>query len=126
MKEYDFESLTLQGELIGEGIQKNKYGLKGQHVKFFRMFNPKSFEFIQYDLFLEIMNKYGLETVPIINTNFTLPETYEELIQMGDGKSMLKDTTREGIVLVAKNSKRNNKRLSFKVLNNKFLLKHNE
>ncbi|MFW6310686.1 MAG: RNA ligase (ATP), partial [Nanoarchaeota archaeon] len=45
MSDNNIEALTLQGELIGEGIQKNKYKLKGQDLRFFRAFDPISYKF---------------------------------------------------------------------------------
>lgn len=131
MREYmalnNMEALTLQGELIGEGIQKNKYKLKGQEVRFFRMFDPIKYSFDEYGAFLVSMIDMDLMTVPIIDTDLQLPETYEELIAYADGKSALADTAREGIVFVAKGvHERYQNRLSFKVISNKFLLKHGE
>ena len=127
MGQQGIQSLTLQGELIGEGIQKNKYKLKGQTVKFFRAFDPIKFQFYPFDTFLEMMAEMQLDTVPIIDLNFKLPEKYEDLILYADGKSMLVDGPREGVVFVARNPVYNdNGRLSFKVISNKFLLKHEE
>lgn len=127
MAENELEALTLQGELIGEGIQKNKYKLKGQKVLWFRAFDPVKYQFFPYENFLIKMHLMGLETVPIVDTNFKLPEKYEDLILYADGESKLCPTAREGIVFVAKNPSYNdNGRLSFKVISNKFILKHNE
>jgi RNA ligase (TIGR02306 family) len=131
MREYmirnNLEALTLQGEIIGEGIQKNKYKLKGQTVKLFRAFDPMKYQFFPYGQFMVMMLDMDLDTVPILETDFELPETYEELIAYADGRSALADTAREGIVFVAKNpSYSDSGRLSFKVISNKFLLKHGE
>ena len=127
MEVHGLTSLTLQGELIGEGIQKNKYKLKGQNVKFFRAFDPIKFQFIPFENFLEMMELMGLETVPIISKSYKLPDNFEDLVIHADGKSMLVEGPREGIVFVSKNPVYNdNGRLSFKVISNKFLLKHEE
>jgi RNA ligase (TIGR02306 family) len=131
MREYmalnGLQALTLQGELLGEGIQKNKYKIKGQTVKFFRAFDPIKFQFFPFENFLIMMDNMNLETVPIIDKNFKLPENYEDLILYADGKSMLVEGPREGVVFVAKNPVYNdNGRLSFKVISNKFILKHEE
>lgn len=127
MSDNGLEALTLQGELIGEGIQKNKYKLKGQTVRFFRAFDPVKYQFIPYERFIAMMSEMGLETVPILSLDFKLPETYEEAIAMADGQSALCETAREGIVFVAKNPLYDdNGRLSFKIISNKFLLKHEE
>ena len=63
----------------------------------------------------------------------TLPETIEELIKYADGRSELYDTAREGIVFIAdqiiggmnvRPLEDYQGRLSFKVISNKFILKH--
>ena len=126
------KSLTLQGELIGEGIQKNKYRIKGQTVRWFRVFDPTKYEFFSYQDFLYAMDEMRLVSVPIIEDDMTLPETFEDLILLADGKSALADTPREGIVFVADSLiypdarplEKYQGRLSFKVISNKFILKH--
>ncbi len=128
MTKYNMKALTLQGELIGEGIQKNKYKLKGQDVRFFRAFDPIKYEFLPYKVFLSmIFDEMQLNTVPIISTNFILPDSYDELITYAEGRSELYETAREGIVFVAKDTANgDNGRLSFKIISNKFLLKHGD
>jgi RNA ligase (TIGR02306 family) len=122
-------SLTLQGELIGEGIQGNKYKIKGQTVRWFRAFNPETKQFIPFWMFNTMINYMNLsdgiplETVPIIDLNFHLPENFEDLILYADGESKLVQGPREGIVFVSRSSNGDNGRLSFKVISNKFILK---
>lgn len=136
----NLKALTLQGELIGEGIQKNKYKIRGQEVRFFRVFDPISYKFFPITEAVDIIeNIMGLKFVPIIETDITLPETIEDLVALADGRSALYDTAREGIVFVAEyvlpgtdvetgESARPladyQGRLSFKVISNKFILKH--
>jgi hypothetical protein len=139
MKAHDLKALTLQGELIGEGIQKNKYKLRGQTVRFFRVFDPVSYKFFNIYEAVEAIKEMGLEFVPIIEHDMTLPDTIDELIAMADGRSALYDTAREGIVFVAESAMPGTDvetgesarpledyqgRLSFKVISNKFILKH--
>lgn len=125
MATHNMKVLTLQGELIGEGVQKNKYRIKGQTVRFFRAFDPTKYEFLPYEEFIYAMDEMGLTSVPIIDDDFTLPETVDELITYADGRSALRETAREGIVFVAKSgAERYQGRLSFKVISNKFILKH--
>lgn len=128
MKEHNLEALTLQGELLGEGIQKNKYRIKGQKVLWFRAFDPIKYQFYPFISFvLMVADEMGLDIVPIIDRNFKIPEKYEDLIAYADGQSKLCETAREGVVFVAKNpSYSDSGRLSFKVISNKFLLKHEE
>jgi len=127
------QALTMQGELIGEGIQKNKYRIKGQEVRFFRVFDPMAYKFFDILNAVGIIRSVDLKFVPIIEMDMTLPDTVEELIALADGRSILCDTAREGIVFVAETVisgldarplEDYQGRLSFKVISNKFILKH--
>jgi RNA ligase (TIGR02306 family) len=127
MEENSLEALTLQGELLGEGIQKNKYRFKGQKVLWFRAFDPIKYQFFPFFTFRSMCEEMGLDMVPRVDYDFKLPEKYEDLILYADGESKLCQTAREGVVFVAKNPAYNdNGRLSFKVISNKFILKHEE
>jgi len=133
MEKTGMEALTFQGELIGEGIQKNKYKLKGQDVRFFRVFDPIKYTFIPALQSIDAIHGMGLRFVPVIETDMTLPDTVKELLDFADGVSLLYDTAREGVVFVAEtlidptaDLSRYQGRLSFKVISNKFLLKHGE
>jgi len=120
-------NLGLQGEIIGEGIQKNKYKLKGQTVRFFRMFDIDKYEFIPYEEMIDIIvNQFKLETVPVLDWNYILPPTVDEILEYAQGKSVLNpQTEREGVVFV-KHELKNQGRLSFKAISNKFLIKNEE
>jgi RNA ligase (TIGR02306 family) len=119
LKKLNF-NICIQGELIGEGIQKNPYKIKGQTVKFFNAFNIDSGEYLDLTQFKNLINDLGLETVPIIDENFSLPEKIEDLLNYADSKSILNsNTNREGIVIRSAN-----KNISFKVISNIFLLKN--
>jgi len=120
-------NLGLQGEIIGEGIQKNKYKLRGQTVRFFRMFDIDKYEFIPYEEMIDIIvNQFKLETVPVLDWNYILPPTVDEILEYAQGKSVLNpQTEREGVVFV-RHELKNQGRLSFKAISNKFLIKNEE
>lgn len=113
------KNICLQGELIGEGVQGNPYKLKGQHVYFFNAFDIDQQTYLPFADFIVLTNELQLETVPVVDNSFTIPETIDELIAYADGKSTLNPSAnREGIVI------RNYTRtISFKVISNSFLLK---
>lgn len=109
---------AIQGELIGEGIQGNPYKIKGQTVRFFNAFNIDKYEYLSLEEFESLISSIKLETVPILNRSFQLPNTIEELLQYADKKSELNSGfDREGVVIRSIDRK-----ISFKVISNKFLL----
>jgi len=133
MADHNLSALTLQGELLGEGIQKNKYHLKGHTVRFFRVFDPTAYSFLPYRESIEAVKEMGLEFVPVVEMDMTLPEKIEDILLYADGKSALYETAREGIVFIADqlidksaDLSKFQGRLSFKVISNKFILKHEE
>lgn len=112
-------SIAVQGELVGPGIN-NKYGLKDLELYIFNVFDIDNYSYMPKKEAYQIAEKLGLKTVPILDKEFRLPETMDELLESAYGISKIGQTDREGIVLVANDS---DERISFKVISNKFLLK---
>jgi RNA ligase (TIGR02306 family) len=113
------KNICLQGELVGESVQGNPYKIKGQTVRFFNGFNIDTQENIPFLEFVELTQKMNLTTVPILDYDFTLPETIEDMLEYADKKSELNSNfDREGIVV-----RSYDRTISFKVISNKFLLK---
>jgi RNA ligase (TIGR02306 family) len=114
------KNICLQGELIGEGIQGNPYGIKGQTVRFFSVYLIDSRTRLGIKDLEDICFMIGLQTVPILESNFLLPNTIEEMLQYAEGKSALNPKTeREGVVVRSLDGT-----ISFKAISNKFLLKN--
>lgn len=113
-------NLSIQGELIGEGIQGNRYKIKGHTVRFFNVFDIDKFQRLGLrDLIHIIENVLGFQTVPILSTSYMLPSTVAELLEYAESKSVLNETAeREGIVIRSIDNT-----ISFKAISNKFLLK---
>lgn len=111
-------NFSIQGELIGPGIQGNPYKVKGQTVRFFNMFDIDLYQYHNINTLKKVIEDMGLETVPILEMNFKLPDTVEELLSYADAKSVLNSNfDREGVVI-----RSFDKTISFKVISNRFLL----
>ena len=111
---------SIQGELIGEGIQGNPYKIKGQTVRFYNAFNIDTQEYLGFPDFIKLIDSMNLETVPVLDTNFTLPETIDGILKYAEDKSVLNPAfDREGVVIRSLD-----RTISFKAISNKFLLKH--
>ena len=118
-------NVALQGEIIGEGIQSNKYKLRGQAVTFFNVFDIDAFKYVDFQAFTEVIKTLGLTTVPILETDYVLTNDIPTLVNKSIGKSVLRnDVHREGIVIRPLNELRDRDgRVSFKSINPDFLLK---
>jgi RNA ligase (TIGR02306 family) len=117
MRDFDI-NISLQGELIREGIQGNPYKIKGQTVKFFNLFDIDLQEYHNLSMFEGICNRFGVEMVPILSKNFNLPKSVEDILKYSEDKSVLNPNfDREGVVIRSLDRK-----ISFKAISNKFLL----
>jgi len=113
------EGYAVQGEIIGEGIQKNKLKIKGQELRVFSVYDIVNKKYLPNTELFEFCNKHGIKHVPIIDDNFALHHSIDELLLMAEGKSKIcPDAEREGIVFVLNNSEQ---KVSFKAISNNFL-----
>lgn len=118
LEKYKATTVVLQGETIGEAIQKNKYDLKGRDFYAFNLIiDGKK---IDSAIATDIVHEYGIKWVPIIDAKFVLLDAVDEMIAYADGKSTVRDTLREGVVI-----RDHDNTISFKCISNAFLLKHN-
>ena len=115
---YNLEWVTLQGETYGEGVQKRDYGLKGHDFMGFNLIFSDRGRLSSSES-AEIMKKYGIPWVPILNEHFVLPDTVEELLAYATDKSLVDGGMREGVVFRSPDGSR-----SFKAVSNEFLLKY--
>lgn len=112
----DKDKIVLQGEICGNGIQGNKYHISGYELFVFNLIFPD--HKCSTSEIAQLIEPFGLKTVPIIEENKKLPATIAELVEYSKGLSTVrKGQKREGVVL--RNMKSN---ISFKVLNPDFLL----
>lgn len=127
VREYDLEeklrslnrNIALQGELIGFKIQSNPYKLNKVDVRIFKMWDIDARAYLNVDEMIELSSQLGLETVPILEKGFRLPDTMDEALSYADDFSKLYATNREGVVLYAENDRN----IHFKIISNKFLEK---
>lgn len=124
------KNIALQGEIIGEGIQKNKYGIKGHKIVLFSAYDIDSHRHMNFAQLQEIATLFEMEIVPVIQTHAILPDSVDALVNMAHGNSqLLPSILREGIVIRSMQEQYDADlygRLSFKVIDPLFLLKHGE
>jgi RNA ligase (TIGR02306 family) len=117
-------NIAIQGELIGEGIQGNKYKLKGQQLFVFSVFLIDEFRYASFEQMLEWAALLGLTTVPVLDENYILDSSMDHILKMADRNSVVcAQTKAEGVVIRVRNIEEH---VSFKAINNEFLLKYNE
>ncbi|MCC6370552.1 MAG: RNA ligase (ATP) [Bacteroidia bacterium] len=125
------KNISLQGEIIGEGIQKNKYKLRGQDIYFFNAFDIDNYSYLSVSDLKNMMAVLNLKMVPVLDENYRLQNSLDDLIGKSKLKSLLNnDTIAEGIVIRPLEEINDGKvmkgRVSFKVINPDFLIKYDE
>ena len=81
----DLDYVCWQGEICGPKIQKNPHGLKENHLYLFHMIDSKQG---MYDIRTakKIWDHYFMESVPIVDDDYILPDSLEEFKLSADGK----------------------------------------
>jgi ATP-dependent RNA circularization protein (DNA/RNA ligase family) len=123
-------NLALQGEIIGPGIQGNKYKLKDTEFRIFNIYDIEKNEYWDHARLVDEIIKLDYD-VPVRVPDLgyiCLDHTVDEIVEMSKGKSAIADIQREGIVIRPTKETTDIElgRLSFKAINPDFLLKFSE
>lgn len=110
--------VAIQGECLAPNVQKNRYKIADGDVAF--KGHKVSIPGHVYDpvTAASILESRGIDYVPILDIDFHLPATIAEMQAYANGKSVLADTLREGVVIRSTNG-----RVSFKSVDPIYLLK---
>lgn len=129
MKDYmkkhpNISYLCWQGEVCAPQIQKNPQGLTEEHLFLFHCTDSNG-RWAMLDA-IKMWKEYGLETVPVVEENYILPDDFEEFKLSADGyydPSVCEGKTkqrREGFVYY----KTTDPNFSFKNVSREYLMKH--
>jgi len=120
---------AIQGEVIGPGVQKNKYRLTAHALCVFNVFNIEEYRLVDHAQMLDVLDEVGLSSVPQLDS-IVLNHTVDEFVELSKGVSVLnRKMQREGIVIrppAEEHEPTIGGRLSFKVVNPNFLIKYDE
>ena len=121
-------NFAIQGEIAGPGIQKNPLGLQEHQLFIFNVYDINRHCYENFFSFNEICNRYNLPKVKILWKDVKFVWSIENLLEMAKG-TYESNKPREGIVIrpmLELYSSTLKDRLSFKVINNDYLLKCEE
>ena len=112
---------AIQGELIGPSIQANHEKVSSLDYFVFDVYDINKKQYLTPEARREFCKQYNIQHVPVTNESATpLQMTLEELLAHVDTESMNPGTVSEGRVYKSNSYPT----MSFKVINNKYLLKH--
>lgn len=120
---------AIQGEIIGEGIQKNNEELKGQDIRVFNVINLEDRSLLDYKQFKKICADMEIPTVDEYYIGEFKWNTIDELLELADQVKYKSGRQAEGLVfrlLENEIDSTTGKEVSFKVISNRYALKHGE
>ena len=114
----ELEWLTIQGETYGPGIQKRDYSATEHEFAAFNFITSTEGRWNSLKA-KELLSVYDIPWVPIIDKEFILPDTVEELLDIATDISVIDGGMREGLVFRSLDGAQ-----SFKAVSNEFLMKY--
>lgn len=120
MRELNLDGFMFQSEIVGEGIQGNHYGIKGQDIYVFAIYNTNTGKFLAPGLRAGLCASIGLKHVPITFESLDIHDMKQaDVLAMADGMSIINpNKLREGLVF-----KQVNGQGHFKAVSDKYLEK---
>lgn len=112
-------NLAIQGELVGSNIQGNKYNFNDHRLYVFSIYDIDSRQYLSRVEMSNIALQFGLDLVPTLKVGKNDILTAAEFLKYAEGRSVLHDVEREGVVVRSLDSS-----ISFKAISNKWLLIH--
>lgn len=119
---------ALQGEIVGPGIQKNRYELKQHELRAFTLHDKQLGRRGHVEL-VGFCDYWKIPMCRTITSGDSFAYTQDELLKLAEGKYEGTKNEREGIVvrpLTPKHSRILGGSLSFKVISNRYLLKETD
>lgn len=115
----DNEWIAIQGECVAANVQGNKYKVTTPDLYVFNLISPTGrWDSVSAKKGVEY---YGMKFVPILDRDYHLPDTVNEVLDYAHGESAIGDTLREGVVFRSMDGKS-----SFKAVDPLFLIKYEE
>jgi len=114
-----YGNIAIQGELMGPGIQGNREKLSQYRFFVFDIWDIDAQKYLQSRQRIDICRELGLNHVPIVQYMNASLYTKEELLELATEIPSLKHRVSEGLVFKSVIDPS----VSFKVINNNFLLK---
>lgn len=121
---------SIQGEIVGPGVQKNQLGLPELSLFAFNVYDMANARYLSHDEARAFLAKSGIPAVETLETGEAFGYTLAEILAKAEGKYPGTKNEREGIVIrpraEAFSPALGGSRLSFKAISNRYLLKEQD
>lgn len=118
-------NIALQGEIYGDKINSNRMGISKGKILFavFNIYDIDNKQYLNYNNMIKITEILKLETVKLIYYGKASQDIInkEKLMELAESQKYESGNLAEGIVIKSDDARR----ISFKVISNKYLLKYN-
>jgi len=122
LKEKLPNGFAIQAECAGEGIQGNRLLLKGKDLFIFYVYDIENAQYLNLNDMRYFIKELSMKTVPIIEDDFILNHTMDEILELSNTPSPLNHLRpQEGIVYRLYDS---TEKVTFKAISNEYLLKY--
>ena len=111
-------NLALQGELLSQKIQGNYEKVSSVEWNCFDIWDIDNRQYLLPRERQDLCESLGIPHIKIIDKEFILDHTVDQLLEMAEGPGVNPGVQREGLVF-----KQNNGQFSFKAISNSYLLK---
>lgn len=121
--------LSIQGEICGPGIQKNRLGLKDLGLFVFNIYDIDRACYLSHDAARKFIIDNGLTPAEVVEIGNAFAHDQTSLLTLAEGKYPNTNNEREGIVIRSLEESYSNVlagRMSFKAISNRFLLKEGD
>ena len=114
---------AVQGELIGPGIQNNRFECYAPMCLVFNIYDRDSGRYLSLSEMIALSQEWGFFLVPVLEVGHLFNYDQDQLLALAEGKYNGTKNEREGIVIRSNDS---GPRVSFKAISNRYLLKGGE
>jgi RNA ligase (TIGR02306 family) len=130
ISEHYGQEVSIQGEMVGPGIQKNLLGLKQHEVYLFNLFLNDDYRYVDGRELAKVCEDFNLNMVPVLDWYHIIHDDVAGYIEQYNGLThpVYQDKQIEGVVIrpLTEIHDAFHGRISFKIINNKYLLKHED
>lgn len=119
-------NIAIQGEICGPKVSGNRLKLAQLTYSVFDVYDIDRQEYLPYDALCDVCQQLGLSTVPLLYRGpaAQLDLSVEGFLKLADGVEYAKGVPGEGIVVKADALSPEQRRVHFKTISNRYILKH--
>lgn len=119
-------NIAIQGEIVGPKVSCNRLKLMEREFVVFDVFDIDTQQYLLYEELCALCAELQLKQVPLVykGSSNDLSLDVDYFLQLADKQEYQKGVTAEGIVVKTNDTASNAARTVFKVIANKYLLKH--